>query len=163
MVWHTLHVVSSIVQELKNHLEERNGYLDVKLTHYVQLNLIILLTNKPQSYISESNPQTRFNKWVWNLVLNVVLHNKTNWPVRWLCVRKLVKAKLHPLQRLLYHWLILIWTTYILISTLLIRNSCWTSNHTRYILIPELNVALKGSISLLLCLFIHSIIIHPFI
>ena len=46
MVQHTFPVASSTVQEFKNFLEETYGYLDVKLTHYVQLKLIIL-TNKP--------------------------------------------------------------------------------------------------------------------
>ena len=37
MVQYTLHVVSSTAQELKNLLEETNGCLDVKLTHYVSV------------------------------------------------------------------------------------------------------------------------------
>ena len=38
MVQHTLPVLPSTVQELKN-LEETNGYLDVKLTYYASVEI----------------------------------------------------------------------------------------------------------------------------
>ena len=103
---------------------------------------LIILTNKLHSYILESTSQIGFNKWVWKFDPKCGFTQEDKLASLLILCKTLVIAKLYPLQRLFYHqWLILIWTIYILISTLWIRHSCWTGSHTRCILIPELNVA----------------------
>ena len=120
----------------------KNGYLDVKLTYYASVK-IHYHYKKSQSHISDSISQTWSIKWTWNLILNVVS--------LLILSKKVCDRKAPPTtETVVLSKLILISTSYFLISTLLIRNSYWIGSQ-----VLSLSLALSLSLSLIFLSISH--------